>query len=116
MDELHPWLILARAPGVHAGALLPLLEQFETLDAIITAKPVSLAAAGLSAQNIAAIINPDSAQLERDRRWLSEAGNAFIPFGDPRYPPLVAQLNDAPIGLFVRGHVDCLTLPQLAIV
>jgi DNA processing protein len=55
-------------------------------------------------------------QLERHRRWLDEPGHHFIPFGSPRYPPLLAQLRDPPAALLVRGDPDVLGLPQLSIV
>ena len=116
MEELQSWLILARAPGLHAGMLAPLLREFGSIDSLVTAKSSALSAAGLNAANIAAIAHPDKAQLERDARWLAEPGNTFIPCGDSRYPPLLAQISDAPLGLFVRGNIDCLCLPQLAMV
>jgi DNA processing protein len=54
--------------------------------------------------------------LERHRRWLDHPAHHFIPFGSPRYPPLLADLPDAPAALLVRGDADALGLPQLAIV
>jgi DNA processing protein len=35
---------------------------------------------------------------------------------DPRYPPLLAQLHDPPVGLFVRGSSDSLREPAVAVV
>src|SRR5689334_19061822 len=116
MDELEAWLILSRAPAMHAGALTSLVETFGSVEAVVSAQASALSSAGVSAGNIAAITNPDREQLAFDITWLEQAGHAFIPFDDARYPPLVAQLHDAPIGLFVRGDTDVLSTPQLAIV
>lgn len=54
--------------------------------------------------------------LERHRRWLDHPAHHFIPLGSPRYPPLLADLPDAPAALLVNGDADALGLPQLAIV
>jgi DNA processing protein len=55
-------------------------------------------------------------QITDDRRWLDHDRHHFIAWGSPHYPPLLAELADAPIGLFVRGDPAVLSLPQLAIV
>lgn len=54
--------------------------------------------------------------LDRHLRWLEQPAHHFIARGSPRYPPLLAELPDAPLGLFVCGDPDVLSLPQLAIV
>lgn len=54
--------------------------------------------------------------LERHLRWLEQPAHHFLYLGSPRYPPLLANLPDAPAGLLVSGDPDALSLPQLAIV
>lgn len=54
--------------------------------------------------------------LERHVRWLDHPAHHFIPRGSPRYPSLLSAAPDAPPGLLVRGDLDVLSLPQLAIV
>ena len=97
MDELKAWLILTRAPGMHAGSLRKLLEHVPSVSELT-------------------LRAPDPALLEADLRWLEQSSHHFIPISSPRYPALLADLPDAPIGLFVRGDPDVLNLPQLAIV
>ena len=99
MDELDEWLTLMRAPGLHAGSLRQLLERHSSVSALVHALPA-----------------PDAKLLERDRRWLDHPSHHFLPIGSPQYPALLADLPDAPLGLFVRGNPDVLSLPQLAIV
>ncbi|MET0533870.1 MAG: DNA-processing protein DprA [Steroidobacter sp.] len=65
---------------------------------------------------MASLQTPCAAAITADLCWLEHPTHHFIPIGSSRYPALLAQLPDAPIGLFVRGDVDVLGLPQLAVV
>lgn len=56
------------------------------------------------------------ALISRHRRWLERPARHFIPLRSSRYPSLLAELTDPPLGLLVRGDPDLLSLPQLAIV
>ena len=70
---------------------------------------------------------PDSAQgrealnTARERAHQALAAGAAIglgavPFGDPRYPPLLACIPDPPPVLWLRGEPDCLEAPAVAVV
>jgi len=115
-DELDSWLKLVRVPGMHADTLTALRSHFGSVADITTAEASALAQAGLSATTIERLEKFDAAQLDVDRRWITAPGNAFIPWGSPDYPPLLAQLHDAPIALFARGRVAAISELQLAIV
>ena len=60
--------------------------------------------------------NPDWAATENDQRWLETAGASLLPCTDPAYPPLLRQIADPPMALFVRGDARLLDQPQLAMV
>jgi len=116
MDELTAWLTLARAPGLHAGTLVPLLQKFSSVTALVAAPPDILRAAGADARLAAWLQSPPQQFLAQDRRWLEGDGRHFIVWGAKDYPQQLAQIGDAPIGLFVRGNPALLSLPQLALV
>lgn len=116
MDELKAWLILMRAPGMHAGSLRKLLEHVPSVLELMRASPQSLRAGGANDSVVAWLQAPDPALIEADLRWLAQPAHHFLPIGSPAYPALLAELPDAPAGLFVRGDPDALGLPQLAIV
>ena len=99
--SLSSWLTLLRAPGLHAAGLGTLLERFGSVDSIDWLP-------GLRRQHGPAI--------DAELRWLEQDGHHFVPLGSDSYPPLLAEVSDAPIGLFVRGDPAVLSLPQLAIV
>jgi len=48
--------------------------------------------------------------------WCEEAGQSIICLADDHYPTLLRDISDAPILLYVRGRVDLLNDPQIAIV
>jgi len=116
MDELTAWLTLMRVPGLHAGTLRQLLQQFQSIEALVNASPATLRASGASAAMIKWLSKPNPELLARDARWLEQPLHHFLPLDSPKYPALLADLPDAPLGLFVRGDPDALRLPQLAIV
>ena len=116
MNELEAWLTLTRAPGMHAGLLRRLLERHASLSALMHASPLALRTSGAGAALIEYLSAPDAKLLQADLRWLDQSAHHFVAIGSPLYPPLLAQLSDAPIGLFVHGNPELLSLPQLAVV
>ena len=49
--------------------------------------------------------------------WLDAAPNHHIlTLDDPHYPPLLKQISDPPLLLFVKGELDTLALPSIAMV
>lgn len=68
---------------------------------------------GLPVDKFRSITPPPDAWLA----WLNASPqHALLPFTDPLYPPLLAELDDAPTLLWVQGDVSLLSQPQLAIV
>ena len=115
MDELEAWLRLARTPGLHAGHLKPLLSALGAVTTVAHSPARALQAHGLApllASRLAAI---DESVVAADRKWL-DSGHEFIPWGSPSYPALLAEVSDAPVGLYVRGDTNHLAKPQFAIV
>ena len=41
--------------------------------------------------------------LEKEQRALAQAGVEFIPVSDERYPRILREIHDPPIGLYQRG-------------
>lgn len=48
--------------------------------------------------------------------WMQGEGTHILALSDPRYPSSLAELADAPVVLYVRGDLQVLNDPQLAIV
>lgn len=48
--------------------------------------------------------------------WAQQPGQAIVTWQDEAYPSLLRQISDAPLLLYVRGDVQLLSQPQVAIV
>ncbi|MGH8280442.1 MAG: DNA-processing protein DprA [Gammaproteobacteria bacterium] len=71
---------------------------------------------GLAAATQHWLQQPDWDLVEKDQRWLESSGTRLLPGSDAAFPPLLRQIPDPPIALFLRGQVELLGSPQLAIV
>ena len=115
MDDPQSWLTLAHAPGLHAGLLTQWLAQGLSPLELLGETPAACAA--LDATIVAACRRPDAARLAADLMWLQRGeGRCLVVWGEDAYPPLLAQIPDAPLVLYVQGNVDALSSLQLAIV
>jgi DNA processing protein len=108
--------MLARAPGLtaeHVRALLALTgdESNFGADSACLYSQVRMPAAAR-----AFLCAPDQGVLNADLRWVESSGAQLLLCTDAGYPPLLAEIRDAPAVLFVFGALEALHSPQLAIV
>jgi DNA processing protein len=114
-DRLRGWLALVRAPALGPATFLRFRDAGLDLVAIVGTRDLPVGT-GLSAALRGYLVSPDWAGVERDLAWLDQAGHHLVTLDDDRYPPLLREITDPPLALFVRGDPIALTLPQLAIV
>lgn len=115
MDELTAALTLARVPSLDARSVRELSSRFGHFTEFVRAAPSTLRAAEVPTKIIDRL-RAAAREIERDRRWLDTPTHHFIPWFSELYPPLLNELADAPVGLYVQGNADVLSLPQLAVV
>lgn len=111
-DELHHWLALLHLPGVGPVRLRELLMRHGSPRALFAQGAHDPA---LEPELRAALRTPSWEAVERDLAWVGGERH-IITLQDIGYPPLLAQLHDAPPLLFLHGNVDALHSPQLAMV
>jgi DNA processing protein len=117
MDDRNRWLALAQAPGLHAGQLQDWLAQGASPIDLTRESQAALASIGLGRSAIRALLQPDCSAIDADLGWLHAAANRWlVTWGSAEYPPLLAQIPDAPLVLYVEGDLTALCLPQLAVV
>ena len=110
------WLTLGLASGMTGATVTTLLEQFGSIERVVSASTDNLRAAGINAAGVRDILSPDRQQQARCKGWLNASDCNVVTWLDSRYPTLLREISAAPPLLFVRGDVDKLSLPQLAIV
>ncbi|MBB6093369.1 DNA processing protein [Povalibacter uvarum] len=116
MDDLTAWITLAHAPGLCSRTASPLLQRFGSAQALLKASPASRLDAGCDRRLDQWLESPPEAAIAAELRWLEQPNRHFVHWDDPRYPPLLKELADAPIALHVHGDPSLLAMPQLAMV
>lgn len=116
IEEAGAWLRLTLITGLGNITLRKLLTEFGAPEKILAARPAELR--NFVTEEIAALIadggNTDSAQ--QALTWLEDPANHIVTFGDANYPQLLLQTADPPPVLYVKGRLDLLNKPSLAIV
>jgi DNA processing protein len=114
--DLRDWLRLTLISGIGGETQRKLLQPFGSAEAVF--------AAGASACR--ALIGPALAErLQNDDvadaidaalSWAAEAGNHIVTLGDADYPQALIDSADPPTLLYVKGRLELLNRPALAIV
>ncbi|MGQ0650850.1 MAG: DNA-processing protein DprA [Betaproteobacteria bacterium] len=113
---LAAWLRLSLTPGIGPAALRGLLAKYGLPEAVLARRRGELAqlapSGALEAMHSAAV---DRA-VERALEWASGEGCAVVTLADDTYPRALLEIADPPALLYVRGRVELLRWPALAIV
>jgi DNA processing protein len=126
-DTISCWLALARIPGIGPRARIVLLEHFGRPNEVFAAPRAVLAKAFNEAVTdgmridpttaLDAILRGPGANLNQaDLDWFAQPGHHLVVWTDPDYPPLLREISDPPLVLYVKGDRSLLMHPQIAIV
>jgi DNA processing protein len=109
--DIRDWLALLHTPDLGPMRLHELLARFGTPRALLD--PIQTPT---DSSERLFIRPPDWRAVERDLDWAAQDGNLLLGLDDPRYPPLLKEIPDAPPVLYVQGDPRWLAHPQLALV
>ncbi|HEX7044917.1 MAG TPA: DNA-processing protein DprA [Burkholderiales bacterium] len=102
----------------HFGGIAALFDapqdEIETAIAAIAAEAGRSVDARKAAHALGA--GRQTAECARDLAWLADPTHHLVTWLDPDYPPLLREIPDPPLVLYVYGRRDLLAQPQLAIV
>jgi len=116
-SDLPHLLALLRVPKLGNSKARRLLQQQGSAAAVFAAGPTVWRAAGCTDELCTLLGRSDRAAAAADLSWLNAGENRdFIAFDDPRYPPQLAEIPQAPLGLFTLGDASLLCRAQIAIV
>ena len=111
MSDLTQRLRLLRTPGVGPVTYRQLLARFGTADAAIDALPQLARRGGGKAPRVA-----EPGEIEREQATTERLGARYLLLGEPDYPPLLGELDNAPPALVVRGDFALATRMAVAVV
>jgi DNA processing protein len=105
------WLRLIRSENVGPRTFRALLNSFGGAQAALRALPDLAKRGGARALRIA-----PTDEIERELEAARRIGARFIALGEQDYPPLLRQIDSAPPIITLRGEVEILKRPSVAIV
>ncbi|MEK7816322.1 MAG: DNA-processing protein DprA [Pseudomonadota bacterium] len=116
--SLLRWLAYLQLPGVSRRERLELLQHFGSLDAVYdTGRGQLTKLLGDRREALQAILDgPDETRHQPELEWLAREQQHLVTWADADYPPLLRQIPDPPLALYVIGDRAALSRPQLAIV
>lgn len=110
-DEGIARLRLIRSPGIGPITYFQLLARFGDPQAALEAVPDLARRGGGKAPTLASI-----AAIESELARAKALGARYVFHGMPDYPMLLAEIENAPPALIVRGETNLLTRPAIAVV
>ena len=122
-SPLAAWLALHHLPGLGTSRIHKLYRHFGSALAVVQAPRPLLQGLGLGAaalQALDAFAETDGGALQtqvaRSLEWAQQAGQHLLCPEDEQYPALLRWLPDPPAILYLKGRLELLRQPQLAVV
>ncbi len=116
-ETLPYWLALTRVEGLGIRGCHKLIQHFGSPQAVYMASLTELESCGVPARVAQAIFAQVALrEAERDVGQIAKADFRVIAYDDEEYPPLLKQISDAPLLLYVRGDVGVLSRFAVAMV
>ncbi|HME01186.1 MAG TPA: DNA-processing protein DprA [Terriglobia bacterium] len=116
-DSTLYWLGLAHVEGLGVRGAHRLIERFGSPQAVYYASLTELEGCGLRAPVAQAIFAQAGLKdAEKQLEAAAKAGFQLVPLSSDSYPPLLKQIADPPLALYVRGDVEALAEYAVAMV
>ena len=111
------WLGLGHVEGLGLRSAYKLVEHFGSPEVIYSVSARELERCGL-APHLAARLHAGAglAEAEREIAAAEKLRCRLLAYGSNDYPPLLRQITDPPLALYVQGEVDVLSRHAVAIV
>src|ERR1035438_1736028 len=111
------WLALALTQGLGPARIKKLIEHFGSAENVFLATLTELEAMGMQAVSAQSLATGKSLELAQQECMKAiEAGARIVCMSDPEYPSRLKEIYDPPVILFVKGRVEVLNEPGIAMV
>lgn len=114
--SLASWLALSQIPGLGNEGLRHLLQIFGSPEAVLQASIPSLSKYVKAAVARSIADGIDESELAPIALWLDDPQNRILTIADTEYPQHLLNTADPPLLLYVKGRLDLLNMPALAVV
>lgn len=115
--DLQALITLLDVPGVGIVRAKKLIDRFGSPENVLNASVKELqTVADIGPGTAAAFAGADSKSAEHQLNIMCDYGAAAITFWDDNYPPLLKEVYDPPLILFVDGDADVLTKKSVGVV
>ena len=115
-EGLADWLRLTLIPGIGGETQRKLLAAFGLPETIFAAGPGTLRQV-LSDRQLSLLRETDTAEaVEHALNWAATPGQSILTLADADYPQALLEIPDPPTLLYVRGRIELLNRPALAVV
>ena len=115
--HLLEWLAISLTPALGPTKARKLVEHFGSAEAVFRASLTELESTGIQAVSAQSLATGKSAELAREEIARAAAADVtLLSMDDPCYPPRLKEIYDPPLILRVRGNVEALTKPGIAMV
>jgi DNA processing protein len=116
-EQARYWLALALTQGLGPTRIRKLTEHFGSAESVFHASLTELESTGIQAVSAQSIATGKSLELgQQECAKALEAGAKIISLSDPEYPSRLKEIYDPPVILFVKGSVEVLAQPGIAMV
>lgn len=115
-ESLGAWLALSLTRGLGGEGARKLLSEFGSPEAVFSA-PLKLLRLNVKPEVAAEIslgIRDDV--IDPALAWLEDSNNHIVTLADDDYPQSLLNISDPPLLLYVKGRLDLLNKPSLAVV
>ncbi|MGC2198391.1 MAG: DNA-processing protein DprA [Terriglobales bacterium] len=116
-EQVLQWLALSLTPELGPTRSRHLVEHLGGIAAVFRASLTELEATGLKAVSAQSIATGKSGELAQEEAAKARsAGVKILSLDDPAYPSRLKEIYDPPLVLYVRGDVEILSQPGIAVV
>ena len=115
-DELAAWLRVSLGAGLRGDGMRRLLAAFGGPLGVLSASRAALARHVSAAVAAAILEDTRDEAIAAAAAWLEDPANHIVTLADADYPPRLLQIPDPPPILYVKGRVELLAGPSLAVV
>ncbi|GGA64477.1 DNA polymerase [Edaphobacter acidisoli] len=111
------WMALALTPGIGAARTRKAVERLGAAERVFEAALTDLEGAGMPGASAQFLFDGRArAAAVKELERVAEAGGTIVTFEDEVYPDRLRSIYDPPAVLWVRGSVELLARPGIAVV